>query len=229
MGDADIFSDKAALLVEVTGWGAISNIQPLVEDIVALSPKWALMRTQVRAEQWGEVLTNIMKANPYESILRITWRQSLHGGRPWASPAATMQQIQSVRVQARQKMSGRTANGGALSESSINIQGDLGPNPGAVLRGLLKSIQDKSQMSLKEVPEGTELNDGDWALCLDPCTGTPSGRIRVQLANSQQVQCLQHVADKQVVYVGGEALLVEVTNFQVMPLPRLQGNEMGAL
>ena len=50
VGDGDIFCDKAALLVEVTSWGAVRNILPLVDDLVALSPKWALIRTQVRAE-----------------------------------------------------------------------------------------------------------------------------------------------------------------------------------
>ena len=227
VGDGDIFCDKSALLVEVTSWGAVRNILPLVEDLVALSPKWALMRTQVRAEQWGDILTNIMKGNPYESILRIIWRQSLHGGRPWALPSATTQQIQTVRVQAKQKLSSQNANGSSLRESAIFVKGNLGPNPGAVLRELINSITTKTHLTLREVPEGEELLDGDWTICQDPGSGIPSGKIRVQLANSAQVRCLQLGADKQVISVGGEALPVEVFNFQVMSLPKLQGNGEG--
>ena len=118
-GLRSIFQDKASLLMEITSWQATNQVQALCDDIVALSPKWALVRTGIRTAQWEEVLSGLMRSNPYECILRIQWRPSYHGGRPWAQPAATMQQIQAVRTQARLKLSTKGANGedlqGAIS------------------------------------------------------------------------------------------------------------------
>ena len=47
--------------MEVTSWGAMGNIQPLVEDFVDLSPGFVI-QTQVRAEQWEDVLQSDEKS-----------------------------------------------------------------------------------------------------------------------------------------------------------------------
>jgi hypothetical protein len=91
----------------------------------------------------------------------------------------------------------------------------------------MQTIQNRTHLILREIPDGEELRDGDWFICFDPSSGIPSGRIKIQLSSSQQVQCLQQMADKQVISIGGDSLPVEVSNFQTMPLPKLQGNGSG--
>ena len=229
VGEGGIFQDKAALMVEMTSWEAAGSICPLTEDLVALSPKWALMRTQVRSEEWEDVLSNLMRSNPYGCVLRVVWRQSKHGGRPWALPAATTQQIQAVRVQARLKLSQQGGKTPPCQESSINVRGNLGPNPGDVLRQLMSNLQVKMDIALPEKLESDALGNGEWSICLDHGTGIPTGKIKIQLENSLQVSKLQKAAGKQIVYVNGEARPIEVCNFQAMPLPRLLGNGVGAI
>jgi len=227
-GLRDIFTDRAALLMEITNWDALQSVSPLCDDVVALSPKWALVRTGIRSEQWVETLSNLMRNNPYDCILRIQWRQSYHGGRPWALPSATTQQIQAVRVQARAKLSSRGGKIDRPLESSITVEGNLGPDPAGLVRIMMGNIQTKLASPLQEVIEGSELRIGQWLMCLHPPTQEPTGRIKVMVANSSAAKELEKAAHNQVVNVGGDALAVKVCNFQTMALPRCQGNELGA-
>jgi len=229
VGSADLFQDKSALLMEVTNWDAVYKVRHMCKDLVSLSPKWALIKTQVRSEQWQEELSSLMRADPYCCVLRVMWRQSVQGGKTWATPAATMQQLQAVRVQAKQRLGGNANGVAPLKETTVQVRGSLGPDPAGVLRGLMDSMRIKSSMDLQEVPHGQNLQDGQWSICVEPESGRPTGRVRIQLHNSQQVSRLQKVAHQQVVSVGGTALPVSITNLQVTPLPKCSGNDQGEL
>ena len=229
VGRADLFQDKSALLMEVTNWDAVYKVRHMCKDLVSLSPKWALIKTQVRSEQWQEELSNLMRADPYCCVLRIMWRQSMQGGKTWATPAATMQQLQAVRVQAKQRTGGNANGVAPLKETTVQVRGSLGPDPAGVLHGLMESIRIKTSMELQEVPDGQNLKDGQWSICVEAESGRPTGRVRIQLHNSQQVTRLQNVANHQVVTVGGSVLPVSITNLQVIPLPKCSGNDQGGL
>ena len=213
--------------MEVTNWDAVYKVRHMCKDLVALSPKWALIKTSIMSEQWQEELSNCMRADPYCCVLRIMWRQSMHGGKTWATPAATMQQLQAVRVQAKQRLGG-SANGAVpLRETTVQVRGNLGPDPAGVLHELMCSIKTKTAMDLQEVPDGQNLKDGQWSICVEAESGRPNGRVKVQLHNSQQVARLQKIAGHQVVTIGGTALPVSITNLQVTPLPKCSGNGQG--
>ena len=224
VGESGMYADKSCLLMELTCWDAVQGVLPLLGDVVAISPKWGLIRTHIRAEQWADTLSDLMRNNPYECILRIVWRQSLHGGRPWALPAATSQQIQAVRSQARQKLSNKGANDEALKETNLKIRGGLGPEPKGLLTCLMKSVQEKIATPLEEVVGDRQPGPGQWTMCLDPSSGNPSGRIRIKLASSQQARKLEDLMGNQVLNLGGTLTTVEAFNLQSMALPKCQGN-----
>ena len=143
----------------------------------------------------------------------------------WPGPAATDLQMQAVRTQAKQKMS--FANGGPLNDTTLQVRGGLGPNPHEVIRALFCTIRIKTSLELSEVPEGQALRDGQWCICIDHDTGRPTGKVKIQLSSSQKVGVLKKVADQQVVAVGGTSLPISVTNLQIPPLPKCQGNGGG--
>ena len=229
VGMRNIYKNMAALLMEITSWDVTKHIQPLCEDIVALSPKWAIVRTVVKAERWSEILTDLMRNDPYSCILRLQWRQSYHGGRPWALPAAISQQVQAVCVQAKERLSGRCASAAASQESTISINGNLGPNPVELIRHMLNSIQAKLGFPLREVPDVDHMSVGDWAIHFLPSSQVPSGKVKVVLANSLSARELKKAAHNQSVTVGGEAVAVQVSNVMMTPLPGSEGNRWEAL
>ena len=115
-----------------------------------------------------------------------------------------------------------------MKESSIQVAGNLGPDPLNLVRSMMSAIQVKVGFGLCEVPETQVLASGEWTMCLDSTDQRPNGRIRVQLGTSLAVKQLEQAAHHQVVTVGSEDLTVKVSNFQVMDLPRCTGNGMGA-
>ena len=225
VGLRSMYEDKASLLVEVTNVDALQAVQPLCDSILTLSPKWALVSTSVRSEQWVEVISTLMRDNPYSCVLRVQWRQSLHGGRPWAVPAATSQQIQAVRVQARVRMS----QGESGCESSLVLSGSLGPEPENVIRYVMGAVQTRMGLTFKEALQEHELGTCEWVMCLDAGDSTPNGRVRVKLPNTSSAKMLESVVRDQVVVVGGDSVALQVNNYQVMDLPRCLGNEGGVL
>ena len=92
----------------------------------------------------------------------------------------------------------------------------------------MSAVQAKLAFSIKEVPASQDMAAGDWTLCLNPVDQVPTGRIKIQLANSSAAKELENAAHNQVVTVGGDSLAVKVANFSMMQLPRCQGNEQGA-
>ena len=224
VGRADLFGDKSSLLIELTSWEAMKSIRPLVEEAVSLSPKWGLIKTNISDERWGESLSNLMRDNPQQCALRVTWRPSMHGGRPWAMPAATSQQIQAVRVQAKQKLQSKGANGEVLDDSMISIQGGLGPAPLELLNHVMSEVQDKLSIQLKK-SEGDRLREiGEWLICLDPSTGKPNGKIKVRTGSSTQARELEGVVKHCDVTIKGTSIPISVSNFSTMSLPKCLGN-----
>ena len=144
-------------------------------------------------------------------------------------PAATMQQIQAVRTQARTKLNNQGANGEDFKSCDIVVAGNLGPDPGSLARHMMGVIQTKVGFTFREVAFSQRMGVGEWALYLDPVTQNPTGKIRIQVENTNAAKELQAVAHNQVVSIGGDNLAVKVNNFDIMELPQCLGNALGNL
>lgn len=148
----------------------------------------------------------------------------MHGGRPWALPSATSQQIQAVRTQARIKRSTRGANGEDQNETSLRVRGGLGPDPKDFIRCVMLQLQSKAQVQLTEILEERPLGTDEWYMDIDNCSSVPTGKILVRLANSNMVRRFEDLAGNQVVSIGGTFTAIEIINFKTMALPRCLGN-----
>ena len=222
------YLDRSALLVEMTDWEALQSVEHLCEDILPISPKVALIHTGVLSSTWDNILTDTMKNNPSQCILRIKWRRSYHGGRPWAQPAVTSAQMQAVKTHANIKRQGRALGSGKDLESTISIPKSLGPAPVALVEELMKNIGIEFGAVLNQKQEDATLEPGDWCMLKHPGTQDPTGRMRIRLSNSDDVKKLEDMFHAQPVEVGGEFCALQVSNSAFMKLPLQQGNDMGA-
>ena len=222
------YLDKSALLVDGTDWEALHPVDHLCEDILPVSPRVALIHTGVLANIWEGVLTDMMRNNPTCCILKLRWRQSYHGGRPWAQPAATTAQMQAVKTQVNIRLQGRTPGAGRDLESLITFPGNLGPEPEALVGEVMKSIASRLGAVLFERPVGENLEPGHWCMLKHPGSQDPTGRARIRLSNRADAEKLEKAINAQPVYVGGETLAIQVSNPALMKLPFWQGNGQGA-
>ena len=120
-------------------------------DVLLLSDNMALIRTEVPHQTWSKILSDLMRDSPGCCPLRVKWRPSQHGGRPWAQPDVTSKQLQSVRARARVHVQGRAPGSCQTDmETDIKLQGSLGPEPKALLRAVMSSVSQHMQAVNKQ-------------------------------------------------------------------------------
>ena len=140
VGRHDAYLDSSSLMVELTHWAALATVKQWCDDIVPLSPHLALIKTQAPPGIWQETLTEIMLQDPARCITKIKWRKSMHGGRPWATPAATAVQLQAIKAQAPTKLQGKHLGIGRDLESEVSIHGTPGPDPTSLMQRIMESV-----------------------------------------------------------------------------------------
>ncbi len=216
--------------MEVTSASAVAQFTTFCDSIILTSDKKALLHTSVPTDTWTLLLSQTMRDCPYECALGIKWRPNSHGGRTWASPAATDLQLQAVRAQAAIRLQGRQP--GSLPsdfDSTIALKGSLGPDPTGLLRAIMNALAPQFRFSFQEVVEGQELPLGGWRMLKMPGTDDPSGRIQIRLGNSADSKHLEDIAHSVPISIGGSLVALAVTNSKLQALPKcFSGNDGGA-
>ena len=181
--------DQAALLVELTDAHAASAFKPYCTDILLISERMALVRTEVSYVTWSQLLSDWSRNSPSSTPLKLKWRPSVQGGRPWAQPDLIPQQMQAVKAQSKVRLQSRLP-GSKPSDMDTNIQihGSLGPEPHKLLRDVMASIVHQLGGSIQEVREQVLDSPGDWAILIRPGTDEPSGSIRIRLGSIQDAK-----------------------------------------
>ena len=222
IGRQDTYMDHTALLAEVTHWSAWGHFSHLYDDLVPVSPRFALLKTRAPPTVWHKSLTDTMHADPSHCVLKIKWRSSTHGGRPWATPAATATQLQAVRSQAQATLQGRQLGIGRDLESEIAIQGPAGPDPESILRSIMEEVSKAMGCPLTQRPEGNLLAPGEWHTIQDKTTGNTSGRIKILPGHARDVQLLENAVHAQPILIGSDTRSLRVTNLAMMHIPAPQ-------
>ena len=202
----DIYQDPGALILEVTQTAAVCNVAHLCSDVVLLSTQRALVRTAVPPAVWQHALTQGVTDDPDVSVLRLRWRPSRHGGRPWAQPERTAAQLQAVRAQASVRLQGREPGSSILDgDATLSLVGPKGPQPAVLLRAIMSAVSNRLQVPLRERDQDAVMGNGDWMLM-------PDLRVRVRLVDAAVVRQLAEVVHDSPVSVGGDMLAVQISN-----------------
>ena len=205
---------------EVTEAQAAVKFRHLFHDCVLTSPQEALIRTEGTAENWQIELSRRMREEPECCGLKIKWRPSMHGGRTWAQPIAIESQIQAVRVQAAIQCKGRAPGSeGGDFETTIQIQGTLGPEPASLMRQVMCTLNAKLNANLQEQAPEERLTTGGWQLVKTIGTETLSGRIRVKLSSKPEVDGLIKAYHGSSIKIGELVATIQISNLAVQALP----------
>ena len=135
-------------------------VKGLWDVILPVTPKIALIRTSVPASTWVNVITDNIGSDPNECVLKVKWRPRYHGGRPWASPEATAAQMQAIKVQAGIKLAGKVPGTGRDLEGSLEVVGNLGPEPADLMSCIMQAVSTKLGYPLTKRDEGSPLEVG---------------------------------------------------------------------
>jgi hypothetical protein len=229
VGLEETYLDKAALLVDLTDWEAIHEISHLCDDILPVNSKTAIIHSDITSVVWSGILSDKMRNSPQCCALKIRWRPSYHGGRPWAQPAATTTQIQAVKKHAADSRKGKPRGSGKDWESSITTNSNLGAEPAALLEAVMGKIGGILGLQLLQKPEGEELQVNQWCMLLGPETQAPTGRLRIRLKDEEAVRVLDQRCHTMPITIGNQSVAIQVSNLAITKLPKCLGNERGTL
>ena len=230
VGLQSVIKDPMALIMEFTDAGAAGRVRGLCGDLVLLSPRQALIRTEVAAGTWHTRLSDLMRDTPQSCILKIKYRPNQNGGRPWAQPAATARQVQAVRAQAAVHRQGRAPGSEATDmDTELSLNGTLGPDPGNLLRTMMAAVSRQLNGQLQEQADDQELRPGGWVMLKKPGTDELSGRIKVRLGSISDVRMVEETLHNYPIAVGAECVSIQVHNPFLQKLPQCSsGNGLEA-
>ena len=140
IGSQSLFTDPSTLLAEIPNVGAATEIASLADEIVLASPSLAILHTSCSQIRWEEALTELLQNTPEYAVEKLKWRQSRHGGRPFAKPVA----LDVRRERTRASLAARNAatdTGEAALTSIITVNGALGADPLALMKKIMEILR----------------------------------------------------------------------------------------
>jgi hypothetical protein len=129
VGLQSTFSDPSSFLADLTHANVASAIMHLAEEVVFVSPRLALLHTAQEKSHWENALTELFEKDAIQSVERIRWRPSRHGGRTWVQPIALENQIRAAKTKAAGRRHCHASRPDPSLSSLIVLRGSLGADP----------------------------------------------------------------------------------------------------
>ena len=206
-GSSLLYSEPSALIVELTGAAAALQAWTLCSGILALSSEKLLVSTDAEPEAWQPMLDSLMKQDPKSAIVRIKWRPSRHGGRPWATPEATQVQLAALR----RTKGGRLGQAAPMCNvADVQSRGPTGYEDLEVYWQLMEHFQTTAGVALAEAASPMVAKPGTWLWLAAADPTAPQGRLRLFLRTHEEVQSLFQALHGRTVQVGSDLVGIQV-------------------
>ncbi len=225
-GAKGLFADRTALIMETNHPMAAIKAWECCSGMVFINNEKILLHTDLEAEQWTNTMDRLMNEDPAAAILKLKWRCSRMGGRPFASPSLHNQQNAAVR-----NTKGGTArmDGRLRDVTDIQLVGMPSQDEADIMRQLMDHLANASGIQLKEAI-GQQSGQGTWRRAneLDPTA--PAGRVRLHLSSEDEAKKIHQLLHGRSIKVGADFIGVQVMNdaATVRRLQERQGNGRGA-
>ena len=136
-----MYADPTARRVEITSPEVTPVLNPLVDQIVLVSPRLALVCTQVTQQEWTHALTTMQHADPEVAATLITWRRSHHDGAPWAAPDMLRTRQTGMQRRSRANQRRTPLREYQLDLTTILIRRPHGPDPEQLIATIIEQVR----------------------------------------------------------------------------------------
>ena len=205
LGSETLFADPTALRLEMTSPEVIPQVNSMLEQIVMVSPRLALMHTQHTAEEWARVLTAMHHFDPARTVPLITWRQSHQRPHIFAAPDRLQPQAQAERLERMDREQRPTPLHQYRRDLvAIEVKGTLGPDPDQLLAALVTEIGNTLSRAMVHGRQEMGLEPFQFWARRD-ATGAWTGTVMVLLPAVEDAVALHGVLDGGTVQVGSRS------------------------
>ena len=212
IGQQDLFTDPGALLVDFGHVRALTQAIDSVDECVLVSPRLALVTTPCRTEHWRVVMTSQLASDPLGAITKIRFRQSQHGGRPWATPEALPMQIRSARNRAAQAQA-TTAGATQRNElqSTLRLSDAAAGRTDELLSLILQKIGGVTNVGFRPVEDERTLQPYE-VRPIRTQLGKWTGTLEFACASSAELRAIHTSLHGNSIEISGICAIVEVEN-----------------
>ena len=212
IGQQDLFTDPGALLVDFGHVRALTQAIDSVDECVLVSPRLALVTTPCRTEHWRVVMTSQLASDPLGAITKIRFRQSQHGGRPWATPEALPMQIRSARNRAAQA---QATTAGATQrhelQSTLRLSDAATGRTDELLSLILQKLGGVTNVGFRPVEDERTLQPYE-VRPIRTQLGKWTGTLEFACASSAELRAIHTSLHGNSIEISGICAIVEVEN-----------------
>ena len=143
-GLKSMYSCRDSLILEFDSPMVIHHYWSLSSQLIPYSSRRALVYTHADTEVWSNKMDRVMGEDDKETSVKLRWRASKHGGRPFATPAATSKAL------AASKRRGAAPLSIHNFMAEVEIRGEVGKEDGQVMSLLMQHVISATGLQLQE-------------------------------------------------------------------------------
>jgi hypothetical protein len=205
LGSDDLFGDNASLLAEFSEPSNGVEIYQLCEDAAFLSPSRMILRTMASPEIWESKVEHMFAENPSSFVSRVRWKPSRCGGRTFAQPAATGQQLGAARREATRC----TAVPGKPIQAMVQVRGPVGHDGGQVTSAIVECLRSQG-VSLEMVSAVASLNANEWQTVVSYTSNSPTGTLRLAVMSEAEMRIVRDTLHERAIQLGSDLIAISV-------------------
>jgi hypothetical protein len=180
-----------------------------MEEVVLVSPRMALMKSGMAAQEWERVLTAQAKSDPSGAITMVRFRASRNEGRPWVKPGVLDALLKRGRAKAAAARLPEKQALLATLKADIVIQGVVVGDQEHLIGKIMEKINIQSGLRLTRRTSTTRMQGNEWEPNLG-ADGVWRGRISCQAADKKDIEKLFDKVHGHGIELDGICLVLEV-------------------
>ena len=208
-GHRSLVRDQDAMIADFLSPHAAARLWTLSSQLLYLSSDNALLISDASEETWVTMMDRLLVDSPDDAIIRLKWKPSRLGGRPFAVPSALQTSLSAAR-----RRKGVKTRGPTLVDhiTEVTILGEVGRDDKEVLHKLVSHLCSSTGLRLSPAANPMEPKIGEWLRLADREAAAPPGKIRIYLPNADSVHRVYAALHNQLIRVGLDTIAIGVFN-----------------
>ena len=222
LGNRDLTGDPTAMVVEMGAPSAVEELHYLMDEVVLVSRRRAVMTTSRAAQDWVRCVTAQAGSDPTNAIEKIRYRSARNGGRPWIQPSVLEGEVRAGRTRAAAAKAPPRQAREMTKRATISVQGLIASNPNRLLALIMDKVVQVTKVQWEMKGETKQPNEFDPKKDID---GNWTGRIDVQADMDITIQTMLDELDGVGVTAEGLDYVMNVESaFKKRSMPAAQVN-----
>ena len=221
MGSSVLYADKGAILMKINDTTVASKYYAMMDEAVFASPGMVILHTSQPSQDWANAMTATANDSPLAAILKLSYRSSNRGGRPFAKAQLLDSTISAKKAEAASAKTSRAEQERRKLFATVSIQSLEAAGREEIAGKIMEAIQGATNSTFIQKTATGDLKKGEWKL-VKTLEGKWAGRIHFQAEDTAAIQAVFTKLHGAAVEADGNSHTIEVLS-DFIRNPKLAG------